>query len=153
MDTHENESFPRMPAASSYALGIITAIVFVAGFAMVAAWFALLVLDQPRPFAARRAVSSCTVCGLVERVREVEPGPRQALEGSRAEGVVILLAALGGASTPNVRPARVYETSVVHDDGSVRVLRETSAPQWKTGDRVRVIKGRVVPGLDPVVAR
>ena len=158
MDTRENESFPRMPAAwsavSSYSLGIITAIAYAAGFAMVAAWFALLVLEERRTAPlARAAPSSCGVCGVVERVREVEPAPRQALEGSRAEGAVILLAALVGASMPNARPARIYETSVLHDDGSVRVLRDTNAPQWKSGDRVRVIKGRVEPGPGPVAAR
>jgi hypothetical protein len=90
---------------------------------------------------------------VVERVREVEPGPGQALEGSRAEGAVLLLAALGGAARPDPRPARIYETSVIHDDGSVRVLRDTGAPRWKTGDRVRVIKGRVEPGPGPVAVR
>jgi hypothetical protein len=83
---------------------------------------------------------ACNICGVVERMREVEPAPAQALEGSRAEGAIVLFAALSGATA---RPARIYETSVVHDDGSMRVLRETSAPQWKIGDRVKVIKGRV----------
>ncbi|MEK6245260.1 MAG: hypothetical protein AABM33_12275 [Pseudomonadota bacterium] len=150
MDTRENEFFLRTPVA----LGVLTAIVCVAGFAMVAAWFALLVLEERRTAPrARAAATSCGVCGVVERMREVEPAPGQALEGSRAEGAVILLAALGGASRPNARSARIYETSVIHDDGSVRVLRDTSAPQWKTGDRVRVIKGRVEPAPGPVAAR
>jgi hypothetical protein len=150
MDTRENESFPRTPVA----LGVLTAIVYVAGFAMVAAWFALLVLEERRTAPLTRAApTSCGVCGVVERVREVEPAARQALEGSRAEGAVNLLAALGGASRPNARPARIYETSVIHDDGSVRVLRDTGAPQWKSGDRVRVIRGRVEPGSGPVAAR
>lgn len=150
MDTRENESFPRTPVA----LGVLTAIVYVAGFAMVAAWFALLVLEERRTAPlARAAATVCGVCGVVDRVREVEPAPRQALEGSRAEGAVILLAALGGAARRNAWPARTYETSVIHDDGSVRVLRDTSAPQWKSGDRVRVIKGRVEPAPVPVAAR
>lgn len=146
MDTREHESFPRTPASSPYALGILTAIVYVAGFAMVAAWFALLMLDQSRPSAAPRAVSSCRICGVVEAVRELAPAPSQQLEGSSAEAAVILLAALGGAATRRVGPARIYETSVLHDDGSVRVLRDTGTPQWKRGDRVKVIKGRVEPG-------
>jgi hypothetical protein len=55
---------------------------------------------------------------------------------------------MGGAHS-----ATLYETSVRHDDGSVRVLRDTSAPHWKRGDRVRVIKGRVEPILGEVAAR
>jgi len=147
MDIREHDSFPRMQEDSSYALGIVTAIVVLAGFAMVAAWFALLVLDEGRSVQSPRAEadSSCNICGVVERMREVEPAPAQALEGSRAEGAIVLFAALSGATAPGARPARIYETSVMHDDGSMRVLRETSAPQWKIGDRVKVVKGRVEP--------
>lgn len=124
--------------------------VLVLGFAVVAAWFALLVMEERRiEPVARSPVLSCTVCGVVERVAEVDPAPRQSLEGSRAEGAVILLAALGGATSSGRRPARIYETSVVHDDGTVRVLQDWGAPQWKAGDRVKVIKGRVEPAASP----
>jgi hypothetical protein len=41
VDTRENEPFPRTPVA----LGIVTAIVYVAGFAMAIAWFALLQMN------------------------------------------------------------------------------------------------------------
>jgi hypothetical protein len=67
------------------------------------------------------------------------------MSGDKGEGIVALIAALGGAAG-NAAPAKVYETAVLHDDGSVRVLRDSSEPQWKRGDRVRVIKGRVEPG-------
>jgi hypothetical protein len=40
---------------------------------------------------------------------------------------------------------RFYETAVLHDDGTVRVVRETSAPHWKRGDRVKVVRGRIEP--------
>ncbi len=126
---------------------LITAIVMAAGFAMVAMWFAMLILEERRvaPPAVSPAATSCRICGVVERVSEVAPAPRQPLEGSRAEGTVTLLAALGGAASPSRRPATIYETSVLHDDGSVRVLQGTGMPQWKPGDRVKVIKGRVEP--------
>lgn len=125
--------------------------VLVLGFAMVAAWFALLFLGERHGAthsapSARAPGSSCSVCGVVARVAEVDPAPRQSLEGSRAEGAVILLAALGGASA---RQHRIFETSVVHDDGTVRVLQDWGAPPWKAGDRVRVIKGRVEPAASP----
>ncbi len=150
MDTRENPFFPRTPVA----LGVLTVIVYVAGFAMVAAWFVLLVLDQGRPAAAPRPVSSyCGVCGVVEAVREVAPAPGLQLHGTRDEGAVLLVAALGGAPMAGTRPAHIYETSVVHDDGSVRVLRDTVAPHWKRGDRVRVVKGQVEPMPGEVAAR
>jgi hypothetical protein len=151
MELHEQDSFPRAYDSSSRALGIVTAIVVAASFAMVAAWFALLLMDERRPAAQFGSASgpefiSCRICGVVDRVSEVEPAPRQALEGSSAEGAVILLAALGGARAS--QPARIYETSVVHDDGTVRVLQEWRVPHWKAGDRVRVIKGRVIVGTE-----
>lgn len=150
MEIRERDSFPRAPEDEAHALGIITAIVVVAGFAMVAAWFALLLLDDRRGAPAERAPSSsCSICGVVERVSEIEPVPLQALEGSRAEGAVTLLAALGGARAPGGLQARIYETSVLHDDGSVRVLRNSGAPHWMRGDRVKVIKGRVEPAASP----
>jgi len=146
MDRSEQHAFPHKPAAS-YALGIVTAIATAAGFAMVAAWFALLVLDDRRT-APREpgAQSRCNICGVVDRVGEVAPAPSQAFEGSSAEGTVKLIAALGGAPAAGRRPARIYETSVLQDDGSVRVLRDAGVPQWKPGDRVRVMRGRVEPG-------
>jgi hypothetical protein len=155
MDIRGHESFPHAPESSPLALSILTVIVYVAGFAMVAAWFGLLVLDQARPSAVPRTVprtvSLCSACGVVESVRELEPAPGMLLQGGRDEGAVLLIAALGGASRAG--PATVYETSVLHDDGSVRVLRDSSAPNWQRGDRVKVIKGRVEPILGSVPAR
>ena len=94
MEIRDQGSFPGAAEDSStHALGIITVIVVVAGFTMVAAWFALLMLDESRSEpVARGATSSCNICGVVERVSEIQPLPPQALEGSRAEGAVILLA-------------------------------------------------------------
>lgn len=154
MDTREYRPFPRMPESSPFALGIVTAIVIVAGFAMVGAWFALLLLGEERnaPI-ARAATSSCNICGVVELVREVEPAPAQALEGSQAEGAVVLVAALAAAARPGARPVRIFETSVVHDDGLIRVLREPGAPRWNAGDRVKVISGRIEPVPGAVAGR
>lgn len=141
MNHDAHESLPRDP----FALGVLTALVYAAGFATVAAWFALVVLEPPGRAAAPPA--PCGVCGVVEAVREVEPGAMLQLEGSQAEGAVILLAALGGAATPpdSARARRFYETAVLHDDGTVRVLREDRAPSWQRGDRVKVIMGRITP--------
>ena len=74
MDIREHDSFPRMQEDSSYALGIVTAIVVIAGFAMVAAWFALLILEEGRSVPVPRTVSSspCNICGVVQLVRRSE---------------------------------------------------------------------------------
>src|SRR5258706_9481822 len=114
MDIRDEGSFPDTAEDSAHALGIVTVIVLIAGFTMVAAWFALLLLDDRRTEpVARAAGPSCSICGVVERVSEIQPLPLQALEGSRAEGAVILLAALGGAAAPGGKQAAIYETSVL----------------------------------------
>ncbi len=56
-DIREQDFFPHTPGESPQALGIVTAIVLVAGFAMVAAWFALLVLDDRREIPLARAAA------------------------------------------------------------------------------------------------
>lgn len=133
------------PEQAPLALIVLTAIVYVAGFAMVIAWFALVVLGQPAPSADGRLPDGavCRICGVVEGVAEFERASLQ-LNGDQNEGIVVLLAQLGGLKgTP--APGRVYETAVLHDDGTVRVVRDTRVPQWKRGDRVKVVRGRVEP--------
>jgi hypothetical protein len=143
MDIREHDFLPGAPEPSARALGVITAIVIIAGLAVVAASLALLLIHDWRNAPVERStVSACRICGVVERVSDVPPASLQQLEGSRAEGTVMLLAALGGA-TASALPAKIYFTSVLHDDGSVRILQDTSVPPWKAGDRVKVIKGRV----------
>ena len=154
MDSTDNDAVSRTPASPPLALGLLTLVVYFAGFATVAAWFALMVLGQPgRPAAARApeapAPFTCSVCGVVEQVEEIPPGSLQ-LTGDKNEGFVVLLALL--TNNGDVRGARapLYETAVRHDDGSVRVVRDSSTPKWKRGDRVRVVKGRIEPGSGAV---
>ena len=139
MDAASKDSAPQAPVA----LIVLTVIVYVAGFAMVAAWFALVLLGPPSPAQQSRASTGCSVCGVVERVGEFERASLQ-LIGEQNEGFVVLLAKLGGVHVERA-PMRLYETAVLHDDGSVRVVRDWSTPQWKQGDRVRVVRGRVEP--------
>src|SRR5688572_1870831 len=68
MDTSDKRALPPTPASTSFALGLLTAIVYVAGFAMVAAWFALLMIGQPSSAQTERTPATCSVCGVVERV-------------------------------------------------------------------------------------
>jgi hypothetical protein len=138
MDAASKDSSPQAPVA----LIVLTVIVYAAGFAMVTAWFALVLLGQPAPVQSR-APSGCSVCGVVDRVGELQSVGLQ-LSGDAGEGFVVLLAALGGIKD-GAAPGRIYETAVLHDDGSVRVVRDASVPQWKRGDRVKVVRGRVEP--------
>lgn len=133
------------PEQAPVALIVLTAIVYVAGFAMVVAWFALVVLGPPAPSTARAdaAAPPCSVCGVVQRVTAFERASLQ-LSGERNEGFVVLLAQLGGLADAPAR-SRIYETAVLQDDGWVRVVRDTSEPPWKRGDRVKVVRGRVEP--------
>jgi len=143
MQATDNRSSP--PTSSSRALTVLTAIVYIIGFAMVSAWFALLVLGQPKGPESSRSTDTCSVCGVVERVGEFKRASLQ-ITGDQAEGFVVLLAALGGGlKYPAAAAGTLYETFVLHDDGSVRIVRDSSAPQWKRGDRVKVIKGRIEP--------
>ena len=147
MHISDKRVLPPTPASTSFALGLLTAIVYVAGFAMVSAWFALLVLGQPRQVGQApdsRSAEKCSVCGVVERVGEFERASLK-ITGEQSEGFVVLLAALSGSLKNAAAPGRVYETFVLHDDGSVRIVRDSSAPHWKRGDRVKVIKGRIEP--------
>lgn len=145
------------------ALGTMLLLVCAAGVGAVTGWVALS-LGEARQNTTFRIPPACNVCGVVELVRELETAARAATEvnwveggigvrpadlllgGGRGDAIVVLLAALGGTSAGTALfPARTYETAVRLDDGSVRVLREPTAPRWQPGDRVRVLRGRIEP--------
>lgn len=94
------------------------------------------------------ARSGCHYCGIVERVREVVISPPRygvsTVAAGRDEAIVILLSALSGA-TVAARQSKVYEVSVRMDDGSIRAVRGGRMPEWKLGDRVKVVKDQVEP--------
>lgn len=107
----------------------------------------------------------CSNCGNVESVRTVT----QRAEGSglgAAGGAVIggllgnqvgggngrtlatAAGAIGGAVVGNqvegnIKATTSYEVRVRLDDGTLRTFRQTSQPQWRSGDRVRIVKGRL----------
>lgn len=131
------------------ALAALMALVFVAGIAAVTGWLALP-RNHSAVASAFHAAPACRICGVVEQVRELDDAGVKAvsLNGDRDESFVILLATLlnrsagarGGGSAP-----RTFETAVRFEDGSVRLLRDSRSPQWKAGDRVKVLRGRVEP--------
>ncbi len=107
----------------------------------------------------------CSNCGNVESVREI----KQRAQGSglgAAGGAVIggllgnqigggsgrtiatAAGAIGGAVVGNqvegnMKATTSYEIRVRLDDGTLRTFRQTSAPAWRSGDRVRIVKGKL----------
>lgn len=130
------------------ALAALMALVCVAGVAAVTGWLALAP-RQPAVATSFHSVPPCRICGVVEGVRELDAAKAKPmpLNGDRDESIVIMLAALAGKTTAALSAAvpTTYETWVRFEDGSVRILRDSRTPQWKAGDRVKVMRGRVEP--------
>ncbi|WP_026354324.1 glycine zipper 2TM domain-containing protein [Massilia niastensis] len=107
----------------------------------------------------------CSNCGNVESVRTIT----QRGEGSglgAAGGAVLggllgsqvgsgsgrqiatVAGAVGGAVAGNhvegnMKATTSYEIRVRLDDGTLRTFRQTTQPSWRSGDRVRIVKGRL----------
>ena len=120
--------------------------------------------SQPTQVAANER-NWCENCGNVESVRTIT----QRAEGSglgAAGGAVIggllgnqvgggngrtlatAAGAIGGAVVGNqvegnMKATTSYEIRVRLDDGTLRTFRQNSQPQWRSGDRVRIVKGRL----------
>jgi outer membrane lipoprotein SlyB len=149
-------------------LALVFILVCLAGLAAVVGWVGLSV-EAGRATSLYRDLPSieCRICGVVEQVRELGRagngdgvvlgpvenglmgrGPGLQFGGGRGDGAAVLIAAIGGmmAGVSSVSPPpKIYETTVLLDDGSVRVLREAGLPPWKPGDRVKVMRGRIEP--------
>jgi outer membrane lipoprotein SlyB len=105
----------------------------------------------------------CGSCGNVESIRQITT--RAQGSGVGAAGGAILggllgnqvgsghgrqlatvAGAVGGAVVGNqvegnMHANHSYEIRVRLDDGTLRTFHQQSAPQWRTGDRVRIVKG------------
>jgi outer membrane lipoprotein SlyB len=105
----------------------------------------------------------CGTCGNVESIRTITT--RAQGSGVGAAGGAILggllgnqvgsghgrqlatvAGAVGGAVVGNqvegnMKANHSYEIRVRLDDGTLRTFHQHSAPQWRTGDRVRIVKG------------
>ncbi|UVW30133.1 glycine zipper 2TM domain-containing protein [Massilia sp. H6] len=107
----------------------------------------------------------CSNCGNVESVRTI----KQRAEGSglgAAGGAVLggllgnqvgggtgrtlatAAGAIGGAVVGNqvegnMKATTTYEIRVRLDDGTVRTFNQTNPPAWRSGDRIRIVKGRL----------
>jgi outer membrane lipoprotein SlyB len=109
------------------------------------------------------AVPKCADCGVIESTRAFdkvgEGSGIGAVGGAVAGGllghqvgagrgktVATVVGAVGGAVAGNEVEKRVktdkgYEVTVRLDDGSSRVVNQSTAPSWRTGDHVRVVDG------------
>lgn len=122
---------------------------------------------KPKPVqvAAADAPKWCSNCGNIESVRAI----KQRAQGSglgAAGGAVVggllgnqvgggsgrqlatVAGAIGGAVVGNqvegnMKATTSYEIRVRLDDGTLRTFHQNSEPQWRSGDRVRIVKGRL----------
>ena len=69
--------------------------------------------------------------------------------GGNGKKAMAVVGAAGGAFgghevEKRVRGDTQYQVTVHFDDGSTRTYTETQAPQWQSGDRVRLDNGQLV---------
>jgi outer membrane lipoprotein SlyB len=123
----------------------------------------------PRQLAAAEPQRShwCANCGNVESIRTIKTPAHGSGVGAGVGAVLggLLgnqvgsghgrqLATVGGAVggavvgnqlEGNMKADLSYEIVVRLDDGKVRTFHQQSAPQWHTGERVRIVKGSLHP--------
>jgi outer membrane lipoprotein SlyB len=107
----------------------------------------------------------CSNCGNVESVRTITTRAEGSGLGAAGGAVVggllgnqvgggtgrqlaTVAGAIGGAVAGNqiegnMKATTSYEIRVRLDDGTLRTFRQNSQPQWRNGDRVRIVKGRL----------
>ena len=105
----------------------------------------------------------CASCGNIESVRAITSRARGSGVGAGGGAILggllgnqigsghgrqlaTVAGAVGGAVIGNqvegnMRASTSYEIRVRLDDGTLRTFHQQSAPQWRTGDRVRIVKG------------
>ncbi|WP_460824944.1 glycine zipper 2TM domain-containing protein, partial [Massilia solisilvae] len=54
-------------------------------------------------------------------------------------------AVVGNQVEGNMHASQTYEIRVRLDDGTLRTFHQSSPPAWHTGERVRIVKGRLRP--------
>jgi len=105
----------------------------------------------------------CASCGNVESIRDIVTRARGSGVGAGAGAILggllgnqvgsgngrslaTVAGAVGGAVVGNqvegnMHAYHSYEIRVRLDDGTLRTFHQRSVPQWRTGDRVRIVKG------------
>ena len=109
----------------------------------------------------------CYNCGIVESIREINTRAQGSGVGAIGGAVVggllgnqvggghgkeaaTVLGAIGGAVAGNQIEGRVnasnsYDISIRMEDGSSRTVHQTNPPQWRSGDRVKIVDGNLQP--------
>jgi outer membrane lipoprotein SlyB len=112
---------------------------------------------------AKQERNWCSNCGNIESVRTITHRAEGSglgaaggavlggllgnqIGGGTGRQLATVAGAVGGAVVGNqvegnMKATHSYEIRVRLDDGSQRTFRQNSAPSWRTGDRVRVVKG------------
>jgi outer membrane lipoprotein SlyB len=107
----------------------------------------------------------CQNCGTVESIREVTTrGDSNGLGaaggavvggllgnqvgGGRGREAMTVVGAIGGAFAGNqiqkqANASRSYETTVHMNDGSRRTIAQSTQPDWRDGDHVKIVDGVV----------
>ncbi|MFC5459181.1 glycine zipper 2TM domain-containing protein [Massilia niabensis] len=121
---------------------------------------------KPKPVQVAAAEPKwCGNCGNVESVRAIKHRAQGSglgaaggavlggLLGNQVGGgtgrqIATVAGAVGGAVVGNqvegnMKATTTYEIRVRLDDGTLRTFSQSSAPQWSSGDRVRIVKGRL----------
>jgi hypothetical protein len=161
MEPHAARFMPQLPATTAVLLAAMCIAWFVAALGWipaaiddesgVPAWFSRGEVAIPAPDAPSDS-TACDRCGTIESVRLVEktrrpPGVASLSGGKGGEVMAVLhvvLNAMVGNPTDPI-PAPSHEITVRFHDGSMRTITGTGT-EWKTGDPVRVVNGRIKPG-------
>ncbi|THC39919.1 hypothetical protein C2862_22880 [Massilia sp. Mn16-1_5] len=107
----------------------------------------------------------CGNCGNVESVRAIKQRAQGSglgaaggavlggllgnqIGGGHGRQLATVAGAVGGAVVGNqvegnMKATTSYEIRVRLDDGTLRTFHQSSEPQWRSGDRVRIVKGRL----------
>jgi len=105
----------------------------------------------------------CATCGNVESIRTITTRARGSgvgaaggailggllgnqIGGGGGRQLATVAGAVGGAVVGNqvegnMKATHSYEIRVRLDDGTLRTFHQRSVPQWRNGDRVRIVKG------------
>lgn len=105
----------------------------------------------------------CAECGVIASVQEIDTKGKgtgigavggavvggllgNQVGGGRGQDVMTVVGAVGGAVAGNevekrVKSTKSYTITVRFDDGTTRTFSQASAPNWNTGDKVKVVNG------------
>ena len=145
-DMEVRTQYPRDPADNIIVLAAVV-LALVLGFLAMLDWAPL---SSPRAQSSA-AAGECRRCGVVESVSSldtarIESGGGVAIRGFGDELMSVLAlvaAALTGNLHHDANKAAIQEVTVRFEDGTTRVFRVVGGPGWQSGNRVKVIQGRI----------